>query len=400
MRRQLSSLGIALLFAFAPVAQAASSAAATEPRGGPTGAPPAVNTRNSAVFLPAAPAPAAGTAKPASLDSPAPPAGAAKAGETGKATTGSPADPGTVEMTKLKHQIKTTRLSLAETQGRLSVTEKDLASTATENTQLRADTTNLRVGLAKAETVAKKSEEELGHRRQEVQALQVARRAGAGTLIVILLLALVSTAMLAVVLFGHGRKLRAIMENTQESKADDRRLEQLRAELKEEQQRAQRYEAESQRLRVVAESQSHAPPGSKREKLEHLRREVREAQAAAEAEKRRADERIQKLEAEMASIQAGKQEVEERVSKLEPELAQIAAEKQALAEQVRGLEPELARLSSDKLEAEERSRLLARDAARLTAEKLRLEQALAKANDKLTFFGHDGPEDTLPPVVG
>ena len=60
----------------------------------------------------------------------------------------------------------------------------------------------------------------------------------------------------------------------------------------------------------------------------------------------------------------------------------------------------MARLISDKAEAEESRRLVARDAARLTAEKLRLEHALAKANEKLTFFGHDESEDTLPPVVG
>jgi hypothetical protein len=36
----------------------------------------------------------------------------------------------------------------------------------------------------------------------------------------------------------------------------------------------------------------------------------------------------------------------------------------------------------------------------LMSEKLRLEHALSKANEKLAFFGHDEPEDTLPPVVG
>ena len=399
MRMPLCYLGIALLSATVVVVPAGRSSAEIEANTVQAVAPPAVNTRNSAVFLPAAPTPAEGKPKQATSDPTGPRApgaavGAAKAGEQ-------PADLNPVEMTKLKHQIKTVRLSLADTQGRLVVTEKDLSTTSTENAQLRSDTTNLRVGLAKAETIAKKSEEEVGHRRQEVKALQTARPpSGSGTLIVVLLLCLVSTAMLAVVLFGQGSKLRTILDHMRDAKADERRVEQLRAKLEEEQQRSQRFQDESQRLRTVAQSQASAPAGSKREKLEHMRRELREAQNAVEAEKRRADERIQRLEAEMARISSDKQGVDERMQKLEPEMAQLAAAKQELFLQVQRLEPEVDRLTADKLEAERRSRLLAHDVARLMADKLHVEHALAKANEKLTFLGHDEPEDTLPPIAG
>ena len=402
MRMPLCYLGVALLSATVVVVPAGRSSAEIEASAVQAGAPPAVNSRNSAVFLPAAPTPAPegrpkqATSEPIGLRAGGPAVGASKAGEPAK----QPADPDPVEMTKLKHQIKSVRLSLADTQGRLVVTEKDLSTASTENVQLRSDTTSLRVGLAKAETITKKSEEELGHRRQEVKALQTARPSGSGTLIVVLLLCLVSTGMLAVVLFGQGSKLRMILDRMRDAKADERRVEQLRAQLEEEQQRAQRYQEESQRLKTVAQSQASAPAGSKREKLEHMRRELREAQTAAEAEKRRADERIQKLEAEMVRISADKQGVDERMQKLEPEMAQLATAKQELLLQVQRLEPEVARLTSDKLEAEERSRLLAHDAARLMAEKLRVEHALAKANEKLAFLGHDEPEDTLPPTMG
>jgi chromosome segregation ATPase len=383
------------------VVPAGRSSAETEASTVQAVAPPAVNSRNSAVFLPAAPTPAEGRPKQATSEPTGPrAAGAAvgtfKAGEPAK----QPAEPDVVEMTKLKHQIKSVRLSLADTQGRLVVTEKDLSTASTENAQLRSDTTSLRVGLAKTETITKKSEEELGHRRQEVKALQTARPSGSGTLIVVLLICLLSTGMLAVVLFGQGSKLRTILDRLRDAKADERRVEQLRAQLEEEQQRSQRFQAESQRLETVAQSQANAPAGSKREKLDHMRRELREAQTAVEAEKRRADGRIQKLEAEMARISSDKQGVDERMQKLEPEMAQLATAKQELFLQVQRLEPEVARLTSDKLEAEERSRRLAYDAARLMAEKLRVEHALSKASEKLAFFGHDEPEDTLPPIMG
>ena len=410
MRMPLRCFGIALLSATVVVVPAGRSSAEIEASTVQVVAPPAVNSRNSAVFLPAAPTSAEGRSKQATSEPTGPRAagaavGSSQAGELAK----QPTDPNPVEVTKLKHQIKTVRLSLADTQGRLVVTEKDLSTASTENVQLRSDTTSLRVGLAKAETITKKSEEELGHRRQEVKALQTARPSGSGTLIVVLLLCLVSTGMLAVVLFGQGSKLRTILDRMRDAKADERRFEQLRAQLEEEQQRSQRFQAESQRLETVAQSQrletvaqsqANAPAGSKREKLDHMRRELREAQNAAEAEKRRADERIQKLEAEMARISSDKQGVDERMQKLEPEMAQLATAKQELFLQVQRLEPEMARLTSDKLEAEERSRLLAHDAARLMAEKLRVEHALAKANEKLSFLGHDEPEDTLPPLMG
>ena len=387
--KPLCSLGIALLWATVPVVQASPSLA--EPEAARAITPPAVNSRNSAVFVPTAP-------KQATSESTAAPAAAAKAGEPGS----EPADPSATEMFKLKHQIKTVRLSLADTQGRLAVTEKDLSAASTENAELRSDTSNLRVGLVKAETIAKKSEEELGHRRQEVKALQTQRPAssGSGTLVIVLLLCLLIAGMLAVVLFGQGSKLRTILRRMHDTEANEGRIEHLRAQLKEEQQRSQRFEEERQRLMAAAESQANLPVGSKREKLDRVRRDLQQAQVAAEAEKRRADERIQKLEAEIARISADKQDVDERIQQLEPKMAELTAAKQELAEQVQKLEPEVARLTSDRVEVEERSRRLAHDAARLMAEKLRLELALAKANEKLAFFGHDEPEDTLPPNVG
>lgn len=401
MRMPLCYLGIALLSATVVVVPAGRSSAEIEASTVQAVAPPAVNSRNSAVFLPAAPTPAEGrpkqaTSEPTGSRAAGAAVGAFKAGEPAK----QPVDPDVVEMTKLKHQIKSVRLSLADTQGRLVVTDKDLSTASTENTQLRSDTTSLRVGLAKAETIARKSEEELGHRRQEVKGLQTARPSVSGTLIVVLLLCLVSTGMLAVVLFGQGSKLRTILDRMRDAKPDERRVEQLSAQLKEEQQRSQRFQEESQRLKTVAQNQDHAPAGSKREKLDHTRRELREAQTAAEAAKRRADERIEKLEAELARISSDKQGVDERIEKFEPEMAQLATAKQELFLQVQKLEPEVARLTSDKLAAEKRSRELAHDAARLMAEKLRLEHALAQANEKLAFLGHDEPEDTLPPIAG
>ena len=404
MRMPLCYLGIALLAATVVVVPAGRSSAETEASTVQAVAPPAVNSRNSAVFLPAAPTPAEGRPKQATSEPTGPrPAGAAVGASTSGEPAKQPTEPDAVEMTKLKHQIKSVRLSLADTQGRLVVTEKDLSTASTENTQLRSDTTSLRVGLAKAETIAQKSEEELGHRRQEVkglQTLQTARPSGSGTLIVVLLLCLVSTGMLAIVLFGQGSKLRTILDRMRDAKADEHHVERLSAQLKEEQQRSQRFQEESQRLKTVAQSQANAPAGSKREKLDHMRRELREAQTAAEAAKRLADERIQKLEAEMARISSDKQGVDERIQKFEPEMAQLAAAKQELFLQIQKLEPEVARLTSDKLEAEKRSRQLAHDVARLMAEKLRVEHALAKANEKLTFLGHDEPEDTLPPIAG
>jgi chromosome segregation ATPase len=402
MRKLLCSLGIALLLATVDMVPADPALAGIEASAAQPTTPPAVNSRNSAVFLPAAPAhvappPAADAPKQAAPGPAAPPTASAA---TGAAKAGQPGAPDAVEMTKLKHQIKTVRLSLADTQGRLVVTEKDLSTASTENAQLRSDTTNLRVGLAKAETIAKKSEEELGHRRQEAKALQPARPAGSATLVLVLLLCLVITAMLAVVLVGQGRKLRTILDRMHDAKADEARVEQLRAQVKDEQQRAERLEAESQRLKAAAESQAPAPAGSKREKLDHMRRELREAQAAVEAEKRRAAERVQKLEAEMARIGADKQDADERLQKLEPEMVRLVDAKQELLEQVQKLKPEVAELTADKLEAVERSRQLAHDAARLMAEKLRLEHALAKANEKQAFFDQDEPEDTLPPIVG
>jgi chromosome segregation ATPase len=357
---------------------------------------PQVNSRNSAVLVPAPHVPPAAGA-------PAQQAAATGAASktAGGAKTAEPIDPSTVEMTKLKYQIKTTRLSLADTQGRLAVTEKDLAATTSENAQVRSENTQLRVGLTKAETVAQKSEEELGHRRQEMMALQSAKPSHAGVLAVGFI-TLIITVFLAVGLSRQSRKLNTVVDRMDADRAQDKRHEQVRTQLKDEQQRSQRLEEEIKHLRTAAESQVNVtlPAGSKRDKLEHMRRELREARAAAEAEKRQADERIQNLEAELARIAAERSQIDERFQKLEPEMALLATEKQEVREQLEKLEPEVERLTTEKVEAEERSRGLAKNVARLTAEKLRLEHALAKANEKLVFLGQDEPEDTLPPVVG
>jgi chromosome segregation ATPase len=371
MTNSTCSLALALLLSSTIAFSASPLLAATDP--GQAAAPAAVNTRNSAVFVQPASASAAGTSKPSASDS-AP--GAANA----------PVDP---EMMKLKHQIKSVRLSLAETQGRLAVTEKDLVTGSSENTQLRADNGNLRVGLAKAETVAKKSEDELSHRRQEVKTLVAARPSSTGVLAVGLLLSLAVTGILAVLLFRQGGKLGTIATRLDETVAQDKRHDQVRALLKDEQQRAQRLDEEIKRLRVAAESQPSQPAGGKRDKLDNLRRELREARTAAEAEKRQADERIQTLEAELLRLTADKRQSEERVQKLEP-----------VREQLEKLEPEVERLTAEKTDAEQRSRALAHSVARVTAEKLRLEHALAKANEKLVFLGQEEAEDTLPPIVG
>lgn len=401
MSQVRSSLEIALLVATALVGGATPSRAATDPGPAQPVAPANGYTRNSAVYVPAAPA--AEAPKAAAGEAKAPAADAVKAG----AASNLAGEPGVVEVTKLKHQIKATRLSLADTQGRLAVTEKDLANATGENTQLRADGTNLRVGLAKAETVAKKSEEELGLRRQEVRTLQTARHSGWGMLVFVLALSLVTVGMLAAVLFRHGSRLRTILERLQDANAVDRRLEQLRAELKEEQERSRRLADERLRAPTVpvvadsqAPSQTLAPLGSKREKLEHVRRELRQVEAAAAAEKRQSAERIGELEAELARATADRHALEQRLRALEPELAALATAKQELVEQLGKLAPESARLASERSDAEVRARELSRDVARLTAEKLRLQLALSKANERLAFFGYDEPEDTLPPVVG
>jgi chromosome segregation ATPase len=341
MRKLLCSLAIVLLLVAALAVQADQPSAANEPSKAEVVSPPAVTAPD-----------------PAPMPS---------------------ADVATTEMKKLKYQIKTVRLSLADTHGRLAVTEKELSTATRENGQLRSENTNLRVGLAKAETVARKSEEELAYRRQEAKTLQARPSSGSGALAVGLLLSLVVTGLLALVLFGQGDKLRAALNRVHGGKADEKRQDQLSAQLKEEQQRSHRLEEEIQRLRAAAESQSNAPAGSKKEKLDCMRRELREARAAAEAEKRQADERIQRLETELARIVADKQEVTEHAQKLEPAVARLTAEKLEVEERIQVLEPEV---------------------ARLTVEKLRLERAVAKAHQKLIFLGHDEPEDTLPPIVG
>jgi chromosome segregation ATPase len=428
MRKLLCSLAMALLLVAALAVQAEPPLAATEPTTAQVIVPPALTAPNPAVVSPAhgerlppagnlkQPAFEQGSTMPTTGAKGAATAGAAAGTKTAGATEAARllGDPSVTEMKKLKYQIKTVRLSLAETQGRLAVTEKDLSTAASETAQLRSDNTNLRVGLVKAETVAKKSEEELAYRRQEAKAPQAVRTSsGSGALAVGLLLSLVIAGLLAVVLFGQGEKLRTILSRMHDGKADDKLHDQLRTQLREQQQQSQRFEEELNRLRAEAERQSNAPAGSKRERLDNMKRELREARAAVEVEKRQADERIQKLEAELARITADKQQVDERIQqlevdkqqvderiqKLEPELAQLVAEKQDVFEHVQKLEPEVARLTAEKADADERVEQIEAQVARLRSDKLRLERSLARAHEKLTFFGHDEPEETPPPSV-
>lgn len=235
-------------------------------------------------------------------------------------------------MLRLKAQIKSVRLSLAEATGRLSVTEKDLGTTSVDNGRLRAENTSLQTSLVRAETASKKAEEEVAVRRQEMRLLEQRGGAGTGSLSVALVLALLVSSVLAVAVFGHGKRLRTIVERLPDASGDERRQEQLRAQLKDEREKSTKLEEECKRLRDVSSRLPPAPaPGSKRDKAEGLRRELNDARTAAEEQKRAAAERVQALEAEIK---------------------------------------------------------------KLTGENQRLDQALSKANEKLVFLGHDEPEVT------
>ena len=240
---------------------------------------------------------------------------------------------------KLKAQIKSVRLSLAETTGRLIVTDKNLSSSTVDVERLRSENTSLREGLAKAETVAKKAEEEVAVRRQEMRILEGRGGAGgSGATGLGLILALAVSLLLAIAVFGQGKRLRTMLAALSKPKADESRQEQLRAQLRDEQQKAQRLEEECKRLREASNrtTATMTSSGGKGAKPEQLRRELRDLRAAAEDQKRAAEARVQALEAEVQ---------------------------------------------------------------KLSDENRQLDGALNRATDKLVFLGHDEVEETTSPSV-
>jgi hypothetical protein len=237
---------------------------------------------------------------------------------------------------KLKAQIKTVRLSLAEATGRLIVTEKNLTGTSSDLERMRGENVSLRTGLTKAETISKMAQEELAVRRAEMRALEQ-RPTGSGSSTG-LLLSLAVSLILAAAVFGQGKRLHRMVARLPDGRAEEKRREELRAQLVEEQQRAQRLEEEAKRLREVGSrpTVSMTAAGGKSGKVEIIRRELRDVRSAAEEQKRTADARIESLEAEVQ---------------------------------------------------------------RLANEKLSLDEALAKANEKLVFLGHDEPEEKTAPTI-
>jgi chromosome segregation ATPase len=354
MRKLSCSLGIALLVTWC------SLTLADEPSATAPAATGYVQPPTAPALLPA-PLPAEPlTAAPSTGAQPKPgdkaQVRAVEAAEPGKAPVPSvvPQDDPTV--LRLKARLKTANMSLAETSGRLAVTEKDLAAANADNSRLRTENTTLNTNLAKAETSGKKAEEEVTARRQEVRSLTdrlaTLKTASSGSSTAVVF-ALTVALILAAVVFGQGSKIRRLLARLPDGKADDKRLEQLRAQLKDEQQKATRLDEECQRLREASNraTASVGGSGSKKDKIEQARRELRETKAAAEAQKRSADERIAALEAAQATLDADRRADDEKITALEAEVARLSKANQ------------------------------------------KLEAALAKANEKLTFLGHE--DDTL-----
>jgi len=338
MRRLMSSLGIAILLIWGSGTLADESSVTGSTPGQVTGdvqpsAP--LPTVEPAELLPRTETPAKVEGRPAETV-PAP------ALEKVEKAPG-PLPPVDLAVLKLKAQIKTVRLSLAETTGRLAVTERDLTTANADNTRLRAENTALQTNLAKAETIGKKAEEEVIVRRQEMRTLeQRGASTPSGSSPVGLLLALAVAMILAVVALNQGGKLRRILSRLPDGKVEEKRLEQLRtqlqAQIKDEKQRSLHLEEECKRLRDAnnrpsvpanvshASSASNVGGGSKRDKVEQARRELREARAAAEAQKRASDERIQTLETKMEQISAANRKLEVLLAKANEKLNVIAPE--------------------------------------------------------------------------
>lgn len=330
MRKRLCFLGIGPL-----ILCAAGVFADETPVPRPATEPPAATAVPAARPAPPSTPPAAAKAAPAPGSAHATPSASPSAPSADKAQATPPTEPD-VLMLRLKAQIKSVRLSLAEATGRLAVTDKDLSSASADNGRLRAENTSLQTNLAKAETASKKAEDEVAARRREMQVLEqrVSGSGPSGSLAVALVLALLVSSVLAVAVFGHGKQLRSIAERLPDGDSEKRRLAQLRTQLEEEQQRAVRLEDECKRLRETSNKPvpvAAAQPGSKRDKLEGLRRELSEARTTADEQRRVAADRIQALEAEVQ---------------------------------------------------------------KLAGQNQKLEQALGKANEKLIFLGHDEPEET------
>jgi predicted nuclease with TOPRIM domain len=344
MRKLLCSLGIALLATWGTVTLA-EQPSATDP------------SAAGYVQAPLPPAPAQPTALPAET-APAAPALPAQTGSEHQAVApaGTKAAVGALEdptVLRLKAQIKTVRLSLAETSGRLSVIEKDLLAATADNTRLRTENTTLHTDLSRSETVGKKAEEEVAARRQEVSSLTdrlASLKTSAGGTSTALVFALTVALILAAVVFGQGSKIRRMLARLPDGKGEEKRLERLRSQLEEEQQKAVRLDEECQRLREASNRTTTtlgvAGPGSKKDKIEQARRELREAKAAAEAQKRADADKLTALQADLRAN-------DEKLTALEAEVA------------------------------------------RLTEANHKLERLLAKANEKLTFLGHEegAPDD-------
>ncbi len=229
-----------------------------------------------------------------------------QAGPTGLAPSDDPL------VTKLKAQIKTVRLSLAETVGRLSATERNLATASADSAHLRIENASLQVRLATAETTARKAEDEVQQRRGEMGnlvRLATAPARPSGLVLLGLLLCLAVAAFSAVLLVGQGGRLQALAARQPEPRQEQDRDAALRAELSDAQQKSLELEAECHRLREL-DGVSSPAPGSRRERFEHLRRELREVRGVAEAEKRKADGRIQALEDEVVRLSTDRQRLE------------------------------------------------------------------------------------------
>lgn len=345
MRMLLCSSGIAFLLMSGAGTLADETPAARNAQTATVQSPPAPSAPGQAALT--APERATATAAgPATTVTKADDSAPAKPSGQGDQTAPSaPPDP---LLFKLKAQIKTVRLALAETSGRLTVTEKNLVAATADIDHLRGENTALRTGLTRAETASKKTEEELAARRQEMRDLSAQRSPdAAGTFPTGLVLSLAVSLVLALAVLGQGKRLSKLAARLPADPADqkpgqerdDPRHEQLRTQLKDEQQKAQRLE---EQLRQ-ASNRTADEPGSKGGKLESIRRELRDLRA--EAGRLQKDQKEQKRTAE-ARIQALEAEVE-----------------------------------------------------KLSTANQKLDQALAKANEKLIFLGHDDPEDTTAPNV-
>jgi len=340
MRELLCSSGVALLLiagsgTFADGATTTESVRAPALQTVPVPEPAAHGVTAPAPGLSPPPAAAVESSMKIKDRSPSKAEGTSGAADKTQVTSSAPSDD--PALLKLKSQIKTVRLSLAEATGRLTVTERNLTGATTDVDHLRGENVSLRTGLTKAETISKMAQEELALRRQEMRDLEQ-RPAGSGSSSTSLVLSLAVSLILAAAVFGQGKRLHRMVARLPDGKAEEQRQEALRAQLREEQQKAQRLEEEAKRLREAGSrpTVTMTAAGGKSGKMEIIRRELRDVRTAAEEQKRTADIRIESLETEVQ---------------------------------------------------------------KLAAERLSLDEALAKANEKLVFLGHDEPEEKTAPTI-